>query len=101
MKRALIIASLTVGAIYLYKKSTEIRQYGKTNEKGSTAILAGEHTASYLNQNVNYISSGVTPRTNKRNYLITNSDDELLVDIYGNTIISDKDVKVYVNGKLI
>lgn len=101
MKRILIIAGLTAGAIYLYKKSTEIRQYGKTNEKGSTSILAGKHMASYLNQNVNYISSGVTPRTNKRNYLITNSDDELLVDIYGNTIVSDKDVKVYANGKLI
>ena len=101
MKKLLLIASLAAGAIYLYKKSTEIRQYGKTNEKGSTAILAGNHMASYLNQNVNYISSGVTPRTNKRNYLITNSDDELLVDIYGNTIISDKDVKVYANGELI
>ncbi|RAN62202.1 hypothetical protein B8A44_07980 [Dolosigranulum pigrum] len=63
MKKLLLIISLTAGAIYLYKKSTEIRQYGKTNEKGSTAILAGEHMASYLNQNVNYISSGVTPRT--------------------------------------
>lgn len=63
MKRILIIAGLTAGAIYLYKKSTEIRQYGKINEKGSTSILAGEHMASYLNQNVNYISSGVTPRT--------------------------------------
>lgn len=101
MKRTLIIAGLTAGAIYLYRKSNEIRQYGKPNEKGSTSILAGEHMASYLNQKVNYISSGVTPRTNKRNYLITNSDDELLVDIYGNTIISDKDVKVYVDGQSI
>lgn len=44
---------------------------------------------------------GVAMKAKKHNYLITNSDDELLVDIYGNTIISDKDVKVYVNGKLI
>lgn len=44
---------------------------------------------------------GVAMKAQKRNYLITNSDDELLVDIYGNTITSDKDVKVYVNGKLI
>lgn len=44
---------------------------------------------------------GVAMKAKKRNYLITNLDDELLVDIYGNTIISDKDVKVYVNGKLI
>lgn len=44
---------------------------------------------------------GVAMKSKKRNYLITNSDDELLVDIYGNTIISDKDVNVYVNGKLI
>ena len=44
---------------------------------------------------------GVAMKSKKRNYLITNSDDELLVDIYGNAIISDKDVKVYVNGKLI
>lgn len=44
---------------------------------------------------------GVAMKSKKRNYLITNSDNELLVDIYGNTIISDKDVKVYVNGKLI
>lgn len=101
MKKLLLITSLAAGAIYLYKKSTEIRQYGKINEKGSTSILAENHMASYLNQNVNYISSGVTPRTNKRNYLITNSDDELLVDIYGNTIIHHKDVKVYANGELI
>jgi len=101
MKKLILITSLTAGAIYLYKKSTETRQYGKTNEKGSTSILAGKHMASYLNQKNNCISSGVTPRTNKRNYLIINSDDELLVDIYGNTIVSDKDVKVYANGKLI
>lgn len=44
---------------------------------------------------------GVAMKVKNRNYLITNSDDELLVDIYGNTIISDKDVKVYVNGQLI
>lgn len=44
---------------------------------------------------------GVAMKAKKSNYLITNSGDELLVDIYGNTIISDKDVKVYVNGKLI
>lgn len=43
----------------------------------------------------------VVMKAKKRNYLITNSDDELLVDIYGNTIISDEDVKVYINGKLI
>lgn len=44
---------------------------------------------------------GVAMKAKKHNYLITNSDDELLVDIYGNTIISDKDVKVYIDGKLI
>ena len=44
---------------------------------------------------------GVAMKAKKRNYLITNSDDELLVDIYGNTIIHHKDVKVYVDGQLI
>lgn len=54
-----------------------------------------------LNTIIALTAIGVAMKSKKRNYLITNSDDELLVDIYGNTIISDKDVKVYVNGKLI
>lgn len=54
-----------------------------------------------LNIIITLTAIGVAMKAKKRNYLITNSDDELLVDIYGNTIIHHKDVKVYVNGKLI
>lgn len=54
-----------------------------------------------LNTIIALAAIGVAMKAKKRNYLITNSDDELLVDIYGNTIIHHKNVKVYVNGKLI
>ncbi|WP_181453628.1 hypothetical protein [Dolosigranulum pigrum] len=56
MKRILIIAGLTAVAVWMYKKS---------NEKGSTTILADGHMKSYLNQDVDYISSEITQRTNK------------------------------------
>lgn len=63
MKKLLLIASLTAGAIYLYKKSTEIRQYGKTNEKGSTTMISGRNHASYLRQNTNQINSCIAPQS--------------------------------------
>lgn len=63
MKRILIIAGLTAVAVWMYKKSTEIRQYEKTNEKGSTAIISGRNHASYLRQNINQINSGIAPRS--------------------------------------